>query len=90
MVVEVCIRYAHGGAGLRATLWHHVSGRFRMMVALAQVPQTVELGMPNGAHRFDNGTNRNSAGGFEVHQTRGEWRWSSWMQLRILSLGGDG
>ncbi len=25
--------------------------------------------MPNGAHRFYNGTNRNSAGRFEVHQT---------------------
>jgi hypothetical protein len=45
-----------------------------MMSASAQVPQTVELGMPNGARRFYNGANRDSAGRFEVHQTGGEWR----------------
>lgn len=40
-----------------------------MMIAFSQGPQTVVSGMPKGAHRFYNGTNRNSAGRFEVHQT---------------------
>ena len=57
------------------------------MSASAQVPQTVELGMPNGAHRFYNGTNRDSAGRFEVHQTGGEWMRSSELPTGIFTPG---